>query len=114
MPPSKEELVKFVPAKGFKESYRKLKKSNPEIKKSIKIFNEYKREKPPKALPNDMKDHALKGKSWAGYRECHLAPDILLIYTHEKDVVTLLKIYSHDEIMGKRGKRNIKTIRRMK
>jgi len=30
------------------------------------------------ALPESNRDHALSG-DWAGYRECHLKPDLLLI-----------------------------------
>jgi len=32
-----------------------------------------------KLLPDAAHDHALKGR-WAGYRECHIRPDLLLIY----------------------------------
>ena len=31
------------------------------------------------ALPESNRDHALSG-DWAGYRECHIKPDLLLIY----------------------------------
>lgn len=30
-------------------------------------------------LPKSKKDHSLKG-DWKGYRECHISPDLLLIY----------------------------------
>lgn len=67
----------------------------------MRIFNEYKRDIPPTPLPGDMDDHALRSKL-AGYRECHLAPDVILVYTHEKDVVHLLTICNHADIEGKR------------
>lgn len=38
-----------------------------------------------------------------GIRECHLAGDILLLYTHSSDDIRLLRVCSHDEIKGKRG-----------
>ena len=31
------------------------------------------------SLPDNNRDHALSG-DWVGYRECHLKPDLLLIY----------------------------------
>jgi mRNA interferase YafQ len=31
------------------------------------------------ALPEKNRDHALSG-DWYGYRECHIKPDLLLIY----------------------------------
>ena len=30
-------------------------------------------------LPEKNRDHALSG-DWSGYRECHVKPDLLLIY----------------------------------
>ncbi|TCK70013.1 type II toxin-antitoxin system YafQ family toxin [Lonepinella koalarum] len=32
-----------------------------------------------KELPEKYQDHALKGE-WNGFRECHIKPDLLLIY----------------------------------
>ena len=32
-----------------------------------------------KPLPKSLKDHELIGE-WKGFRECHLKPDLLLIY----------------------------------
>ena len=39
-------------------------------------------------LPQNNKDHALSG-NWARFRECHIAPDWLLIYQIENDILTL-------------------------
>lgn len=39
-------------------------------------------------LPKNNKDHALSG-NWAEFRECHIAPDWLLIYQIERDILTL-------------------------
>jgi len=35
------------------------------------------------------RDHALSG-NWAGYRECHITPDWLLIYTIRENVLILV------------------------
>jgi len=40
-------------------------------------------------LPEKYQDHALIG-NWKGYRECHVAPDWLLVYKKEKDKMILL------------------------
>lgn len=60
-------------------------------------------------LPRSMRDHALKG-DWKGSRECHLKPDLLLIYQkHEvtrgkqkrhtsEPTLTLVRIGSHSEL----------------
>ncbi|MDI9349299.1 MAG: type II toxin-antitoxin system YafQ family toxin [Candidatus Symbiobacter sp.] len=43
-------------------------------------------------------DHALTGK-WSGYRECHLRPDLLLIYEKpNKDTMELTRMGSHSEL----------------
>ena len=39
-------------------------------------------------LPERYYDHPLTG-NYSGYRECHIAPDWLLIYKLEQDCVTL-------------------------
>ena len=39
-------------------------------------------------LEERYRDHELKGK-YAGFRECHIQPDWLLIYLKENDVLTL-------------------------
>jgi mRNA interferase YafQ len=46
------------------------------------------------------RDHELSG-NWAGYRECHLKPDLLLIYQKStSDVLRLARLGSHSEIFG--------------
>lgn len=51
-------------------------------------------------LPDNNRDHALSG-DWVGYRECHLKPDLLLIYK-KPDAVTLrlARLGSHSELFG--------------
>ena len=44
-------------------------------------------------------DHALKGKL-AGLRDCHIKPDLVLIYELDKDILilTALRVGSHSEL----------------
>ncbi len=53
-------------------------------------------------LPAKNKDHALTGE-WAGYRECHVQPDWLLVYCIEDDVLvlTLTRTGTHSDIFGR-------------
>ena len=58
------------------------------------------------ALANDQpldlrySDHDLSG-DWAGYRECHLKPDLLLIYRKaDSSVLRLARLGSHSELFG--------------
>ncbi len=49
-------------------------------------------------LPESNKDHPLKGE-YVGNRECHVKPDLLLIYFKTgKDVVTLVRLGSHSSL----------------
>ncbi len=49
-------------------------------------------------LPESYRDHGLIG-NWSGYRECHLKPDLLLIY-RKPDVETLrlARLGSHSDL----------------
>lgn len=50
-------------------------------------------------LPLANRDHELSG-NWAGYRECHIQPDWLLIYYVENDVLvlTLARTGTHSDL----------------
>ncbi|WP_394764171.1 type II toxin-antitoxin system YafQ family toxin [Phenylobacterium sp.] len=50
-------------------------------------------------LPISNKDHPLKG-DWKGCRDCHLKPDLVLIYRKTKTAIELLRIGSHSELFG--------------
>ncbi len=51
-------------------------------------------------LPEGNRDHALSG-DWAGYRECHLKPDLLLVYRKSgDDLLKLARLGSHSELFG--------------
>ena len=43
------------------------------------------------SLPPKYKDHLLKGDQ-AGYRECHIRPDWLLIYRIDRQILTLVLV----------------------
>jgi mRNA interferase YafQ len=45
-------------------------------------------------------DHDLSG-DWGGYRECHIKPDLLLIYRKpDADTLRLARLGSHSELFG--------------
>ena len=49
-------------------------------------------------LPPQNSDHVLSG-NWSGYRDCHLWPDLLLIYAKPShDVLRLVRLGSHSEL----------------
>lgn len=92
-----ERRIRVRPVKGFRQVYRSYVTQYPGVKRTIQVFNELKRKNPPQPLPSGMKDHPLTGK-WKGYRECHLAPNALLIYKQEGNNITLINIVGHDAL----------------
>lgn len=58
------------------------------------------------ALANDQplaprhRDHDLSGE-WAGYRDCHVKPDLVLIYRKpDEGTLRLARLGSHSELFG--------------
>jgi mRNA interferase YafQ len=51
-------------------------------------------------LPFKMRDHDLIGQ-WRGHRECHIKPDVLLIYKKpDPDLLHLARLGSHSDLFG--------------
>jgi len=51
-------------------------------------------------LPENNRDHPLSG-NWSGYRECHVKPDLLLIYRKpDTTLLRLARLGSHSELFG--------------
>jgi mRNA interferase YafQ len=49
-------------------------------------------------LPLRYRDHPLSGE-WAGFRDCHVKPDLLLIYELPDDrTLRLVRLGSHSEL----------------
>jgi mRNA interferase YafQ len=54
-----------------------------------------------RALPEKHHDHALSG-NWKAHRECHLKPDLLLIYKLPDDeTLRLVRMGSHSQLFAK-------------
>lgn len=53
------------------------------------------------SLETRYRDHELAG-NWFGYRECHIKPDLLLIYKApvSENVLRLARLGSHSELFG--------------
>jgi mRNA interferase YafQ len=79
---------------SFKKDYKKLSKKEKELLKSvIKTLAEG------KPLDEELKDHKLIG-NYLGCRECHVQPDLLLIYRIENDILelALVRVGSHSKL----------------
>ena len=51
-------------------------------------------------LPKNNRDHALSG-AWTGFRECHIKPDLLLIYRKpDQGTLQMSRLGSHSDLFG--------------
>jgi mRNA interferase YafQ len=51
----------------------------------------------PLPLPPALRDHALSGE-WKGCRDCHVAPDWVLIYERKEENLILYRIGTHADL----------------
>jgi addiction module RelE/StbE family toxin len=108
--PPKERVATLVMDPPFLETWP-LFKSESAIRR-LGEFKAAKIKRPPEQLLGSFKDHHLKGHL-AGYRECHLDEDACLIYTDQGDVVRLLIVVNHDEMVNKRAKALAKRLKKL-
>ncbi len=88
-------------ASAFKKDYKRV-RSTPKHRNDIEsllkealicLVND-------QQLPTKNRDHDLTG-NWSGYRECHLKPDLLLIYKQtNSQALRLARLGSHSELFG--------------
>lgn len=69
----------------FKKDFKKIIKRGYNPDDMSKVLTLLVNQQP---LPAKYRDHALTG-NYIGFRECHIAPDWLLIYKIENDILTL-------------------------
>jgi mRNA interferase YafQ len=81
-------------APRFKRDYKKLQSSGQDVSSIDQVigllaagFH----------ISSKHRDHALKGE-WTSYRECHIRPDLLLIYRLEGAELHLIRLGSHAEL----------------
>lgn len=89
--------VKFTTA--YKKAYKLMKKRGLDISLLDEVVGLLRQGK---QLEERYRDHGLTG-DLAGFRECHIKPDWLLIYLIENDILTLTLIDtgSHSDLFRK-------------
>ena len=83
---------------AFKKDYKLIKKRGYDIQKLKTVVTLLANGD---SLPENYSDHALTG-NWKGYRECHIAPDWILIYKIiDNDLIlSLTRTGTHSDILG--------------
>jgi len=70
---------------AFKRDYKRTLKRGLPVKKLQSVVEKLRNGE---ELPAANRDHALSGR-WANHRECHIAPDWLLIYQIHENILVL-------------------------
>lgn len=78
-------MLEIVPSNRFKKDLKLAKKRGLKLTLLEEIVDALAAQEP---LPASNYDHALTG-NYAGYRECHIAPDWLLIYKVDDEALFL-------------------------
>lgn len=89
-------MYKVIPTTQFKKDVKLIKKQGKDIAELNKVINLL---ASGEALPEKYRDHLLTG-NWRNHRECHIAPDWLLIYKIEQNVLvlSLARTGSHSDL----------------
>ncbi|HQH50327.1 MAG TPA: type II toxin-antitoxin system YafQ family toxin [Candidatus Cloacimonadota bacterium] len=87
-------MLQIARTSRFKRDYKRY-QNNKDLKDLLKeiidsLMNE-------KSLPAKCRDHKLQGE-FKMCRECHITPDVLLIYRIENSKIFLVRMGSHSEL----------------
>jgi mRNA interferase YafQ len=85
----------FRQTNKFKKDYKREKKTHGDLEDLLRPVLQHLLED--KALPKKLKDHPLGG-DWKDHRDCHIKPDLVLIYSVDEEAITAVRIGSHSEL----------------
>ena len=78
----------------FKKDYQRMEKRGLDIKKQRNVIEKLANEE---ELGNHYRDHPLQGK-FAGARDCHIAPNWILIYAVIDNELRLIRTGTHSDL----------------
>lgn len=89
-------MLKLVTTSKFRKDYKLVKKRGYPIKILEEVLDKL---LAGETLDEKYRDHALVG-NYIGFRECHIQPDWLLIYSIENDklILTALRTGTHADL----------------
>ncbi|RPF61154.1 HP0892 family type II toxin-antitoxin system mRNA interferase toxin [Helicobacter pylori] len=87
-------MLTIETSKKFGKDLKILIKNGFDLKLLYKVVGNLATEQP---LEPKYKDHPLKG-ALKDFRECHIKPDVLLVYRVKDNVLTLVRLGSHSEL----------------
>ena len=91
-------MRRIEPASAFKRDYKRV-KATPKHRDIDSLLSEVLKQLAiDLALPERYRDHSLTG-DWKDHRDCHVKPDLVLIYRKPDDeVLQLIRLGSHAEL----------------
>lgn len=92
-------MLELVTTGQFRKDYKRMKKRGCDMEMLEKVIDALMAEQP---LPERCHDHGLTG-NYAGFRECHILPDWLLIYAIDKGklILTASRTGTHADLFAK-------------
>jgi mRNA interferase YafQ len=81
---------------SFRRDLKRITRRRYDLTKLARVLSLLQTDTP---LPASNRAHRLKGR-WAGFLECHIEPDWLLIYQTDKDSITLVRTGAHSDLFG--------------
>ncbi|MDE5749194.1 MAG: type II toxin-antitoxin system YafQ family toxin [Duncaniella sp.] len=90
-------MKELRPSSQYKKDYKRFRHNQKKLKKLFEILNLLANELP---IPESNRPHMLTG-DYAGYIECHIEGDFLLIwFDPDTDSIDLVRLGSHSELFG--------------
>ena len=88
-------MKKLHPTTQYKKDYKRFRNNPKKLAKLMTVLNMLQSEIP---IPPEYDPHMLTG-NYAGYMECHIEGDFLLIwFDREADQIDLVRLGSHSEL----------------
>lgn len=88
-------MLKLEYSTQFKKDFKKIAKLP--IPDVVEVGHVIKQLQLENTLLEKYVDHLLSG-DWQGYRDCHIKPDLVLIYKTDSDSLKLARVGSHSEL----------------
>lgn len=90
-------MLKLVIENSFDKDYKREAKSGLDTQALLNIINKLQSQE---ILDKKYKDHQLKG-ILKDFRECHVKPDLCLIYKIKEESLHLIRLGSHSKLFKK-------------
>lgn len=86
----------IVPTSQFKKDFKRIKKRGYDLSELKEVLDKLANRE---ELEQRNRDHSLSG-NYAGFRECHIKPDWLLVYAIDDDklILTASRTGSHSDL----------------